>query len=160
MSAPVIQPDLPVGARTVGDLGALSPARALAILLLRDWLDGPPGQTRVWNGLASVIGAPASHRTCAGLDALVGLVRKAGRRPLATHGGGCRCLGADEAWWAELLMGDPAEREMLAALLLPAPQARLAGTFAAEAADGIRDAARDVVLRAGPAPASAAQTLH
>lgn len=118
------QPVSHAGAATVADLRALDGTRALAILMFRDWCEGPCGRVRVCDMFCDALGPDAgsvAHDTWA--DCLDSLARHA-RRPLVRHGLGCNCVGADEALVAQLFdSAATCAREdalMILALIMPA----------------------------------------
>ena len=117
-------PNTNAGAATVADLRALDGTRALAILMFRDWCEGPCGRARVGDLFRDALGPEAgsvAHDALA--ECLDGLARH-GRRPLLRHGLGCHCVGADEALVAQLLdSAATCAREdalMILALIVPA----------------------------------------
>ena len=119
---PPSDPDHLAGAVPVADLAALSPERATAILMLRDWCGGGEGKRRVTAVFEETLGQGAPVAVEA-FDALVRRLSTEGRRPMMRHGLGCRCVGSDEAVFANLLAiaatGDMEDAMIVASLLAP-----------------------------------------
>lgn len=90
------------GAARVGHLSTLDPLRMGAVLYLRLWSDGPQGRDCVGRDFKDRLGPDASYALSA-LDGLCAICAKHGRRPLMRHDLQCNCLGADEAWFANLV---------------------------------------------------------
>ena len=118
------QPASLAGAAPVADLRALDAARALAVLMFRDWFDGPCGQERVCGMFCDVLGddtGPVAFEAWS--DCLDSLARH-GRRALVHHVADCNCVGADEALVAQLFdSAASCAREdalMILALIMPA----------------------------------------
>lgn len=146
----------PRGGAPVGLLDDLDAAEALAVLCLRLWCEGPRGRDEVARVFVTGLG---KDRAAPALDAFAGLLDLCvhyGRRPLLHHKAGCRCLGADEACFANFLMS-AAEEEREDAMLLATLMVR------ADAAPILAEAGRAVGLTlrrlaAGADPLRA--TLH
>lgn len=94
---------LTAGAVAVGTLTTMDPAGALAVLLFRDWRDGPIGRERAGAVIAEALDARAARDAIGAWDALLDELDRHARRPLAAHGIGCACVGADEAIVAQAL---------------------------------------------------------
>jgi hypothetical protein len=143
----------PRGGAPVGILDDLDRAEALAVLCLRLWCDGARGQGEVARTFAKGLG---EDRAASALEAFAGLLDlcvRYGRRPLMHHKVGCRCLGADEACFANFLMS-AAEEEREDAMLLATLMVR------ADAAPILAEAGRAVgltlrSLARGPGPLAA-----
>lgn len=104
---------IPRGGAPVGQLADLGPVEAGAVLCLRLWqADG--------DSLAGTLD-PAALAT---LGSITRLWQDFGRRPMMRHGAACRCLGADEAWFAQLIAsaaaGDHEDATMIASLMVRA----------------------------------------
>ncbi|WP_424965968.1 hypothetical protein [Dinoroseobacter sp. S375] len=130
------QPQYVPGGAPIGLVADLDRPAATAVCYLRLWRDGPEARARLWNALASGLGLEDGRRVMSTFEDLVNLCARHGRRPLACHGVNCRCLGADEACFAQFITtateGDR-EDAMLIAILLVRPD--VAPLIAALAAD-------------------------
>lgn len=107
----------PRGGAPVGYLRELDPVGAAAVLCLRLWCDGPEGQAQVRRDFATVFGVRGGRRVLASLEKLCALCLRHGRRPLMRHAVTCKCLGADESWFASFI-GYASEGERDDALLI------------------------------------------
>jgi hypothetical protein len=99
----------------------LNGIEAASVIYLRLWCDGPDARARVWNDLATSLGTERGRCAVASFEDLCGLCTKHGRRPLMRHSVQCKCVGADEACFANFIAAAAAgEREdaMLIATLL------------------------------------------
>ncbi|ABV93788.1 conserved hypothetical protein [Dinoroseobacter shibae DFL 12 = DSM 16493] len=105
------------GAATVGYVQDLPPLERDAVLYLRLWCDGPDAQARVWTAFAASLGPEAGRPALKALENLCMLCLRHGRRPMARHGVACKCLGADEACFANFV-GYASEGSTEDALLL------------------------------------------
>ena len=117
------------GGTAVGLLDALAPMEAAAVAYLRLWCDGPETRPLVWNDFAVLLG-PAQGRGAVGaLERLCVLCVRHGRRPLMRHQVDCRCLGADEACFANFVAtaasGDRDDALWLASMMVRAEIAPL-----------------------------------
>ncbi len=113
------------GGAAVGLVTDLDPAAMLAVLYLRVWCDD--GLDRVTEDFSLALGQPHGTRAAAAFGALCTACLQSGRRPLMRHMSGCRCLGGDEACFAQLLTqaatGDREDALMLAMLMVRADHA-------------------------------------
>lgn len=121
----------PVG--LVSDLGA---AEILAVLYLRLWSDSDRGRDEVALALARGLGEAQGEAAVLAFDALFDLCCRYGRRPLLHHNVTCRCLGADEACFANFVVGAAeGEREdaiLMATLLVRADAAPMLAEIACD----------------------------
>lgn len=110
------------GGATVGNLSALPPIEAGAVLALRHWFSGPQARLRLEAQLASALGAEAAAQAITQFRQLCQICLSHGRRPLVRHGLKCDCLGADENLFANLIAaaceGENADAMMLATLIV------------------------------------------
>lgn len=110
------------GAAPVGLLAELDGVEAVSVVYLRLWCDGPDAQARVWNDFAVALGAPQGRRACKAFEELCALCVRNGRRRLMRHAVQCKCLGADESCFANLVAAAAAGQRddalMLATLLV------------------------------------------
>ena len=112
------------GGSPVGLVAELPPIEASAVLCLRLWCDGPAWQERIRSDFAAVLGTAGGDRAARALGELCEAFVLHGRRPLMRHHAGCKCLGADEACFANLIAAaGEGEREdaLLIATLLVRP---------------------------------------
>lgn len=91
------------GGATVGYVQDLPRLERDAVLFLRMWFDGPESQARVWSALSGALGPEAGRPALKSLEDLCSLCARHGRRPLMRHQVACRCLGADEACFANFV---------------------------------------------------------
>lgn len=91
------------GGAPVAQLADLEPIEAGAVLYLRLWSDGPDARARVWTDFATTLGPDAGRQAAGAFESLCELCARHGRRPLMRHDLNCRCVGADESCWANLI---------------------------------------------------------
>lgn len=91
------------GGAPVGFLHDLDPVEASAVIYLRMWFDGPDAQSLVWNDFATALGPRAGRKELQNFEQMCSLCAKHGRRPLVRHQVQCRCLGGDEATFANIV---------------------------------------------------------
>ncbi len=115
------------GGAPVAALDQLPEPEARAVGWLRNWCEGPDGQTHVWEDALERLGAARGRACLAAFEQLLGLILAHGRRPLMRHSTGCMCVGADEAVFAQFLAsaatGEAEDAMMLASLLVRADMA-------------------------------------
>lgn len=130
------------GRMVVGRLTDLAPWEAGLILFLRAWMDGPAGQAEVWNGFARAFGGTEGRVHMHRFEALLVTLCDNARRPLMRHGGGCACLGSDEALFCTMVReaagGDSAEAAAIAGLLVRARHADAVADLAAQVGAALR----------------------
>lgn len=91
------------GGAPVGYLTELGPVEAGAVMYLRLWCSGPDEQGRVWSDLRSHLTAPDATDAYESFETLCNLCLCHGRRPLMRHHVDCKCLGGDEACFANFI---------------------------------------------------------
>ncbi|MDJ0995648.1 MAG: hypothetical protein QNI90_18865 [Dinoroseobacter sp.] len=91
------------GAAPVGYVADLDPVEAGAVLFLRRWYHGPTAQAQVWNEFAGALGPVEGRRALKSFETLCDLCLAHCRRPLMRHDVGCKCLGSDEACFANFI---------------------------------------------------------
>ncbi|NNU79136.1 hypothetical protein HMH01_01675 [Halovulum dunhuangense] len=115
------------GGAPVGQVSQLDAVETGAVYALRLWFDGPEAQAEVWNSFASTLGPKAGRTALQALEQLFEILVRHGRRPLMRHDVACKCLGADEAFFATLIAtaadGDREEAAMIASTLVRADMA-------------------------------------
>lgn len=125
------------GGAAVGYIAELDPVEAGAVLYLRLWCDGPEAKAEVWNDFAVGLGAEGGRSALRAFEELCGLCVRHGRRPLMRHSVTCKCLGADEACFANFIAtaseGDREDAMLIATMIVRADMAPclvdLAATF-------------------------------
>ena len=113
------------GGSPVGYLSELDPIEAGAVQYLRLWCDGPDAQVQIHQEFSELLGPEAGSRAIEEFAHLCRLCASHGRRPLLRHGVGCKCLGGDEACFANFIAyATEGEREdaLLLAATLVRPQ--------------------------------------
>ncbi len=87
----------------VGSLDELEPIEAGAVMYLRLWCDGPDAQAKVWNYMASSLGPKGGREALQAFEYLCNFCLRRSRRPLMRHQVNCKCIGADESWFADFI---------------------------------------------------------
>lgn len=122
----------PKGAAPVGILSDLEPVAMSAVMYLRLWCEGHRDQLR--QDLAPAIGPEAAARAGQEFDHLCSLCINHGRRRICRHHLHCKCLGADESCFANLVdlaaAGEDADAMLIATLMLRAEQVPLSTALA------------------------------
>lgn len=91
------------GGTPVGFVAELGPVEAGAVLYLRLWCDGPEAQAQISRDFATALGPDSGRSAVQSLETLCDLCVRHGRRPLMRHHVTCKCLGADESWFATFI---------------------------------------------------------
>ena len=91
------------GGAPVGYVTELEAVEDGAVLYLRLWGDGPDAQSRVWNDFATALGPERGRSALKSFEDLCSLCVRYGRRPLMRHNVTCKCLGSDEACFANFV---------------------------------------------------------
>ena len=108
------------GAAPVGLVTELDPMPLLAVLYLRVWCESGPAD--IAQDFSLALGGPLGNSAAATFGDLCSTLLAMARRPLMRHQTGCRCLGGDEACFAQLIaLAAQAQREdalMLAMLMV------------------------------------------
>jgi hypothetical protein len=149
------------GAAPVGHVADLEPFEATAVLYLRLWWDSSCGKDQVRNEIVSALGSAAGRTAVDALEDLCGLCMRHGRRALMHHQPTSKCLGADEACFANLVaIAAEGEREdaLFIATLLVRPDVT---PHLAAAAQTFGLALKRLALRTNRRTATVpSQTLH
>ncbi len=115
------------GGASVGYVTELDAVGAGAVLYMRLWFDGPEAQAQVWRDFSSHLGPDGGRAALRSLENLCSLCAQHGRRPLMRHQVQCRCLGGDEACFAQFVGaasdGDREDAMMLAMTMFRADMA-------------------------------------
>ncbi|EBA13994.1 hypothetical protein [Roseobacter sp. CCS2] len=110
------------GGATVGSLDDCDAINAACVIYLRMWCAGPETQASMIADLSNTLGSVRGGKAVEAFAEICGLCARYGRRPLARHGLGCRCVGADEAGFAQLIAtateGDRDDAMLIAILLV------------------------------------------
>ncbi|MBW4709238.1 hypothetical protein KX928_15715 [Roseobacter sp. YSTF-M11] len=124
------------GGAPVGYLTELTGAEATSVLYLRLWGDGPGRQADVWADLTQALGPARGRAAMKSFEQLVGLCARHGRRPLMRHAIDCKCIGADEACFANFVAaatdGDREDALLIATLLVRADIAPMITSLACD----------------------------
>lgn len=134
------------GAAAVGQLTDLTPWEAELILNMRLWQDGPTGQAQVWNAYAVTFGQSDARHRLKAFERLLWMIETNMLRPLVRHGVACRCIGSDEAVFANMVRfaseGELHEAALIATLLVRPAHAEHVALLAGEVGTDTRDLAR------------------
>jgi len=124
------------GGAPVGFISELDGIEAASVIYLRLWFDGPDAQASVWNDFASSLGPDRGRRAVKSFEDLCSLCAQHGRRPLMRHSVHCKCLGADEACFANFIATaatvDRDDAMLIATLLVRADVAPLITALATD----------------------------
>lgn len=122
----------PKGGAPVGVLSDLDPVPASAVMYLRLWCEGHRDQLRA--DLTPMLGPEVATRVGQEFDHLCSLCIHHGRRRMCRHHLQCKCLGADESCFANLVdlaaAGEDADAMLIASLMLRAEQVPLSTALA------------------------------
>ncbi len=122
------------GGAPVGFLEELGVVEAGAVHLLRQWSDGKSQRDHLYRRFEQQLGHEWGCATLETFAALCKLCHRYGRRPLMRHHCACRCLGADEACFANFIAcaadGDDEDALLIATLLVRADYAHSAAALA------------------------------
>lgn len=91
------------GGAPVGHLGELGTIQASAVIYWRLWAEGAEGQRRVQSDFRSALGEEAGFEAVQAFAQIFDMCTRHFRRPLMRHGLGCKCIGADESCFANLI---------------------------------------------------------
>lgn len=143
----------------ISDLGSVE---AQSIRYLRMWCDGPAAQAGVWNDFASTLGPDAGRHALRALEELCALCSRHSHRPLLRRPVGCRCAGADEACFAQVIAaaseGDREDALLIATMLVRADIAM--GLMLPAEAFGLALKRMALKTRRDDIPAPQSKTLH
>ena len=115
------------GGAAVGLLAELDEIEACAVMYLRLWNSGATARQQMLVEFGRTVGPRAARNMLDGLDHICDLCARYGRRPIMRHGISCKCLGADEACFANLVMlaarGEREDAMLIATLMVRADMA-------------------------------------
>jgi hypothetical protein len=110
------------GGAPVGFITELNGVEAAAVIYMRLWCNGPESQANVWQDFASGLGAVDGRKVLKTFEELCRMCSQHGRRPLMRHSLDCKCLGADEACFANFIataaFGDREDAMLIATLIV------------------------------------------
>lgn len=91
------------GGAAVGLLEDLDPVESVAVMYLRLWCDSPAAKAQVKKDFAISLGDAHGQSAVEAFEQICELCARHGRRPLMRHAVRCKCLGADEACFANFI---------------------------------------------------------
>ncbi len=116
------QPRNTRGGAAVGYITQLDGIEAASVIYLRLWSDGPDAQAQVRSDFSTGLGVDTGRRAIQSFEHLFALCASHGRRPLMRHSVACKCLGADEACFANFIataaQGEREDALLIATLLV------------------------------------------
>ncbi|WP_245818898.1 hypothetical protein [Marivita hallyeonensis] len=135
------------GAMAVGQLAEVSAWEAELILNMRLWQDGPTGQAQVWSAYARAFRPGDARHRLRDFERLLSVIEANMLRPLLRHGVACRCVGSDEAIFANLVRfasnGELHEATLIATLLVRPAHAEHVALLAGEVGVATRELAKE-----------------
>lgn len=124
------------GGVPVGLLSELDPVEAGAVLYLRLWCGDDKDWAQKQGDFAAALGHGPGSRALESFETLCDLCVRHGRRPLMRHHPGCKCLGADESCFANIIAyaseGAREDALMLAATIVRPDMAPILAALAEE----------------------------
>jgi hypothetical protein len=124
------------GGAPVGHLTDLDAIAAASVIYLRMWCDGPEHQQQVREDLSATLGHERGHKALQSFEDLCGMCARHGRRPLMRHAVQCKCIGADEACFANFIAtavdGDRDDTLLIATLLVRPDVAPIVASLATD----------------------------
>ncbi|MFT6023806.1 MAG: hypothetical protein ACI9PY_001925 [Ascidiaceihabitans sp.] len=124
------------GAAPVGFVTELDGIQAASVIYLRLWFNGPEGQNNVWDDFVASLGVTPGKRALQSFEDLCRMCAQHGRRPLMRHCVDCKCLGSDEACFANFIAtaatGEREDALMIATLLVRSDVAPLITALATD----------------------------
>ncbi|WP_341365555.1 hypothetical protein [Yoonia sp. BS5-3] len=135
-------PQMKRGGAPVGHVAELDGIEAASVIYLRLWCDGPDGQDSVSEDFAMGLGPENGAKARDAFAELCRLCAHHGRRPMMRHGVSCKCLGADEACFANFIgaaaQGASEDAMLIATLMVRADFAPLVTALAADVGQAFR----------------------
>lgn len=127
-------PQMSRGCAPIGFVDELPDLEARAVLLMRLWCDSSRTQAAVREDFLTGLGALDGARAARDFGALIDVLQATARRPVMRHKLSCKCLGADESAFANLVgAGAEGAREdafLIAVHMVPPCAAPLAADLA------------------------------
>ena len=110
------------GFKPVGFLNEISDIESVAISLLRSWCNGNDEQFEMTSKLILYLGKEKGFEARSNLNELYKILFHRSRRNFMCHNSNCSCIGAHEAYFANIILAlaneDIEEAEILASLFL------------------------------------------
>ena len=155
------------GGAPVGYLEEFGELEASAILYMRLWCAGPEARRRVCEDFLAFLGPKRGEIAFMRLGSLLRRLHEFGRRPLIRHHETCRCVGGDEAAFANMVAAaasqDREDAALLATNFMRADMAMLTVALAQEFGLSLKllvNALSDVQAKSHPAKTADARTIH
>ena len=155
------------GGAPVGYLEEFGGLEASAILYMRQWCAGGSSLERVREDFIALLGPKRGEAALLQLGSLIGNIYEHGRRPMMRHQETCRCVGGDEAAFANMIASaveqDREDAMLLATLFMRADMAMLTVALAQEFGLSLKllvNALSDVQAKSHPAKTADARTIH
>ncbi|MEJ6404820.1 hypothetical protein V8J85_18175 [Yoonia sp. 2307UL14-13] len=124
------------GGAPVGLIADLEAIPAASVMYLRMWFSGPDKQSAVWNDMARTLGSDKGRRALQAFESICSLCGRHGRRPLVRHAMCCKCVGSDEACFANFIStaadGEREDTLLMATLLVRPDMAPALASLAVE----------------------------
>ena len=148
------------GGAPVGLMTELDGVEAASVIYLRLWCGGPDGQDSVSEDFAMGLGVERGAKAFKSFAELCRLCARHGRRPLMRHAVSCKCLGADEACFANFIStaadGAREDAMLIATLIVRADIAPMVASLAAD----VGLAFKCMNLRPQPSLGEAAHSIY
>jgi len=110
------------GGAPVGMIRDLDRVEAASVIYLRLWCDSVAGKAEIETDFTTILGEVEGRHAARSFLQLCELCTREGRRPLMRHATTCKCLGADEACFANLVAtaaaGERADAMLIATLMV------------------------------------------
>lgn len=124
------------GGTPVGFLTELDAVEAASVIYLRLWCEGPVSQAQVRDDFIIALGPEKGCKALNSFGELCAFCSRHGRRPLMRHSVSCKCVGADEACFANFIAtaatGEREDAMMIATLIVRPDIAPLIASLAAD----------------------------
>ena len=117
------------GGAPVGQLAHYPVIEAVSVIYFRHWCESAGQENMLLTEFESGLGARRGRRACKQFQSLCDMCLRHARRPFVRHSVGCKCVGADEACFANLVAAaaeaDTEDAMMIATLMVKAQVAPL-----------------------------------
>ncbi|MEM0977458.1 MAG: hypothetical protein AAGJ34_07980 [Pseudomonadota bacterium] len=91
------------GGAPVGYISELGPIEAGAIVYFRLWFEAPACRGQILRDFQTALGKVGGAKALTALTSICDLCIRHGRRPIMRHGVQCKCIGGDEACFANFI---------------------------------------------------------
>ncbi|MEM6486998.1 MAG: hypothetical protein AAF677_01815 [Pseudomonadota bacterium] len=139
------------GGAPVGMVEDLDALEASAVLYLRLWCSGPECQAAVLHDFTTRFGREVGVERLRSFEEFMTTLVEHARRPMMRHAVGCRCVGADESAYANLIAaaadGDQEVAAVIASLIVRPEMATVVAHQAEPVAITVRQIARRIEAR-------------